>query len=386
MARLPGLSMPVRRRYALAYGALVTAGVYAFGLLWQLPGHTAVSHAAYLWIAFLTLVVAMALVVSMRLDGWSERRTWLVCGLAAANLFVANFATNLDSGSPAAKIVLAPEVEALQNALAEMDSAGESVPGRVYNEFRVYEDYGMRSGIEDVWGSSPLRLSNYARLFDQFPLDRMWRLTGVGHVLTWRRELFSPSELIAEFPQSADTTYLHRLPQPNPRAWLAANAIVAGDDAAWELLADHGFDLDANVVLPPESGAISGGTGQATGEAQLTRLAPNRLGVDIIDSGGGILVISENWMPGWRVRNALCGEEYPCAAGEASPIGIEQLTPVRADLAFMAVVVPEGDIRFELSYEPRSFRVGVAITGATLILLAVAAAVSAWRHSRVGRG
>ena len=24
---------------------------------------------------------------------------------------------------------------------------------------RVYEDYGMRAGVEDVWGSSPLRLA-----------------------------------------------------------------------------------------------------------------------------------------------------------------------------------------------------------------------------------
>ena len=386
MARMPGLAMPVRRRYALAYGALVTAGVYAFGLLWQLQGRTAVGHTAYLWIAFLTLVVAMALVVSMRLDGWSERRTWFVCGLAAANLFVANFATNLDSGDPAAKVVLAPEVEALQVALADAHSAGESVPGRVYNEFRIYEDYGMRGGIEDAWGSSPLRLSNYARLFDQFPLDRMWRLTGVGHVLTWRRELFGPSDLLAEFLQSADTTYLHQLPEPNPRAWLAANAIVAEDDEAWQLLADHGFDLDENVVLPPESGGHSGAAGRATGEVRLTRLGPNRLGIDITDSDGGILVISENWMPGWRVRNARCSEGNPCAVGELSPIGIEQFTPVRADLAFMAVAVPEGDLRFELAYEPDSVRTGAAITAATLIVLALAAAVSAWRRSRAGRG
>ena len=244
----------------------------------------------------------------------------------------------------------------------------------------------MRGGIEDAWGSSRLRLSNYARLFDQFPLDRMWRLTGVGHVLTWRRELFGPSDLLAEFLQSADTTYLHQLPEPNPRAWLAANAIVAEDDEAWQLLADHGFDLDENVVLPPESGGHSGAAGRATGEVRLTRLGPNRLGIDITDSDGGILVISENWMPGWRVRNARCSEGNPCAVGELSPIGIEQFTPVRADLAFMAVAVPEGDLRFELAYEPDSVRTGAAITAATLIVLALAAAVSAWRRSRAGRG
>ncbi len=86
------------------------------------------------------------------------------------------------------------------------------------------------------------------------------------------------------------------------------------------------------------------------------------------------------------MRNARCSEGNPCAVGELSPIGIEQFTPVRADLAFMAVAVPEGDLRFELAYEPDSVRTGAAITAATLIVLALAAAVSAWRRSRAGRG
>ena len=100
--------------------------------------------------------------------------------------------------------------------------------GRAYNEFRVYDDYGMRAGIEDVWGSSPLRLSTYATLFDGFPLDRMFRLTGVGHVLTWRQELFEPSELLAEFPQAEDATYLHRLTEPNPRLWVVGRCSQRG--------------------------------------------------------------------------------------------------------------------------------------------------------------
>ncbi len=217
LAALPALPRLFRRRYALVYGAATTAGVYAFGLLWQLPGRSAVSNAHYLWIAFATLVLAMTLALAIWLDGWSTRRAWLLCGLAALNLFVANFATNLDAGGPEAKAALRPAALALQAAVAESAGAANGLSGRAYNEFRVTEDYGMRSGVEDVWGSSPLRLARYAALFDQFPLDRMWRLTGVGHVLTWRRELFAPSTLLGEFPQREDTTYLHRLPQANPR-------------------------------------------------------------------------------------------------------------------------------------------------------------------------
>ena len=122
--------------------------------------------------------------------------------------------------------------------------------GRTYNEYRVYEDYGVSVAVEDVWGSSPLRLAAYAALFDNFPLDRMWRLLGVETVLTWRRELFVPSELLAEYPQATDTTYLHRLTDPNPRAWLVQDVQLANDADAYALLADHTFDLDKTALLP----------------------------------------------------------------------------------------------------------------------------------------
>ncbi|MEZ4633381.1 MAG: hypothetical protein R2856_00090 [Caldilineaceae bacterium] len=121
---------------------------------------------------------------------------------------------------PGAKTILSPEMAALQAAVDARNDANLGLPGRVYNEFRVYEDYGMRLGVEDVWGSSPLRSARYARLFDNFPLDRLWQLTGVEHVLTWRRELFGPSELLAEFPQATDTTFCTACPiRSRGRGW-----------------------------------------------------------------------------------------------------------------------------------------------------------------------
>ena len=38
--------------------------------------------------------------------------------------------------------------------------------------------------------------ARYAALFDNFPLDRMWRLLGVETVLTWRQGIFVPSDLL----------------------------------------------------------------------------------------------------------------------------------------------------------------------------------------------
>ena len=153
----------------------------------------------------------MSLAVTLWVEGWSVRREQLICVLAVANLFWVNVATNLENRTPYQAVQLSPEALAVRDAVDARDTAEAGLGPRVYNEFRAFEDYGMRAEVEDVWGSSPLRLTTYAALFDEFPLDRMFRLTGVGHVLTWRRELFEPSQLAGEFPQQNDSTYLHRL-------------------------------------------------------------------------------------------------------------------------------------------------------------------------------
>ena len=388
-AALPQLSPRLRRRTALLIGAAVTAGVYTFGLLWQLPGLTAVGPWRYLAIAFATLVLGLAVALLVWLPGWEPRRAYVLLALTIGNLFLANMGTNLDHFGPARKVLAAPEVATLEQAIAEQGDAGLGLPGRAYNEYRVYEDYGMAHGVEDVWASSPLRLARYAALFDQFPLDRMWDLTGVGHVLTWRRELFEPSTLLAEFPQATDTTYLHRLGDANPRARLLEEVQVASDADALARLADHGFDLDRVVLLSTDSGLDSGETLRTADNGggtsiHLTRVRPGHLQVQVSSPAGGLLTVAENWMPGWRVENADCDSQAVGCRNLDSPWpGLEKLSVQRANLAFVGAPVPAGDVRFDLVYRPDSVRYGLLISGLALAVL-IAAAGYAWFVGRVG--
>jgi hypothetical protein len=383
-AAVPRLPLIIRQRVALLYLAVVTVAVYGFGLFWQLPGRTAIANGRYLLLALITLTLTVALVVPLRLPGWSRRRSVLVTALVIANLFWAGGTTNLDRFGPARKTILAPEVVALEQAVQDRATANLGLPGRTYNEFRVYEDYGMRSGLEDVWGSSPLRLARYALLFDQFPLDRLWRLTGVEHLLTWRRELFEPSTLLGEFPQSADTTYLHRLTEPNPRAWLVSQLQPATDDEAVRLLGDHNFDLEQIALLPPEQltdPVALPASGDTT--IHLARPAPERLAVQMESEGGGLLLISENWMPGWQVRAATCGTPEGACDGLQSPLAnLQFFTPYRANLSFVGLLVPAGPVRFELHYWPTSVRNGLWVSGATLLLLLIVVAGRGWQRGR----
>jgi hypothetical protein len=375
-AALPAMH-PARRAWlATLFAGLVIAGTYVFGLLWQLPGRTAVGQGEFLLIATVTIALAATFAVMLRLPGWSRRRTALLLVLAGANLFWANAATNVDSFGPARKAILPPEVEALQQAVAETAGDNVGLPGRVYNEFRVYEDYGLRAGVEDVWGASPLRLARYAALFAEFPLDRMWRLLGVEHVLTWRRELFAPSTLRAEYPQATDTTYLHRLRAPNPRAWLVAQVQPATDEEAVQLLADHQFDLEMTALLPADLVAAIASAPPGASTVKLRQVSPSRLQVEVAGEQDGLLVVSENWMPGWRVEGASPAVGDPV-------LGLTPFTVNRANLTLLGIPVPAGSWRFDLVYDPDSVRYGLWISGATLALLGLGgAAVLLWRRRK----
>lgn len=383
MAALPTLRYPARRMLALFYAMLVAGGTYFFGLFWQLMGRSAISDGQYLLIAATTVGLAMSVVVLLLLPGWRRRRSLVVVGLVTANLFWANFTTNLDQFDPERKTILAPEMAALGKGVSEAGVAPTGLVGRVYNEFRIYEDYGMRQKLEDVWGSSPLRLARYAALFDNFPLDRLWRLTGVTHVLTWRRELFEPSELLAEFPQASDTTYLHRLVEANPRAWSVQELQPATDEEALALLGDHTFDLEKVGVIPAEITTNRMTLPTSASKIQVTQRAAGQLHVTVESEAGAFLMLSENWLPGWRVVNATCGGNgAACPTNLSGNQTLATLTPYRVNLTLIGVLTPPGIVTFDLVYWPTSVQLGLAISGGTLLLVALLAGWHGWAHRR----
>ena len=299
--------------------------------------------------------------------------------MVLVSLFAANARTNLDQFSPARKTILAPEMEWLANAVNQGADKMQIGAERVYNEYRLYEDYGMRQRIEDVWGSSPLRLARYAKLFDHFPLDRMWQLTGVNYVLTWRRELFGPSTLVAQFPQVKDATYLHRLPDANPRAWFVEQVQPATDEAALKRLADHTFDLAKTALLSIGGNSATTSVPLGNNTVKLVRPGANQLHVEVDSERGSFLIVSENWMPGWQVRSVECGvQNAECGMSPVS--GLQSFTVYRTDLTLIGVPVPAGQTRFDLVYWPDSVRYGLWISGLTAALLIVACL---WRAVRL---
>ena len=223
-AALPAMRRARRAWLGTLFAGLVVAATYVFGLVWQLPGRTAVGQVEFLLTAAVTIALAATFAVMLRLPGWSVRRTTLLMVLAAINLFWANAATNLDSFGPARKAILPPEVEALQRAVAETAGGNAGLAGRAYNEFRVYEDYGLRAGVEDVWGASPLRLARYASALRRIPARPHVAAAGRGACAH-----LAPRAVRAEHAaRRVSPGDGHDLPAPAGRAEPARLARVAG--------------------------------------------------------------------------------------------------------------------------------------------------------------
>jgi uncharacterized membrane protein YfhO len=76
----------------------------------------------------------------------------------------------------------------------------------------------------------------------------------------------------------------------------------------------------------------------------------------------GILVLADSYYPGWK----------------AFVDGREEVIR-RANLFFRAVPLAAGNHTVEFRYEPRSFKVGLAISAATLVALGVVTTLLAFR-------
>jgi hypothetical protein len=359
------LSVPRRRLTGIIYGGVAAICVAVIAILG--PGNEVLPEEAVKlrWAVVVASVVVVAWSALLWGKRWQRWRSTFLIVLVLVDLFAANVATNLAWFDPTPR----PEAQAIRTAVHAHNAASLGLPGRVHNEHRLPTDYGVDVAVEDVGGFSQMRLARYEALFNGFPAARMWRLLGVEYLLTWRDPTRLPqAELLTWLPAVDGPTFLYRLKAPGPRAWVVHSVHTSNDAQALRLLADPGFDLESTVLLPPTLEQAAGTDLLQPGllsppghnEVQLWRLAPNRLRAHVWTEYGGILVVSENWMPGWQAtRSDIRTEGGP---GEPLPV-------VRANLTLLGIPIPPGESALELVYRPNSVRYGLLVSGATLTLL-----------------
>jgi hypothetical protein len=235
----------------------------------------------------------------------------------------------------------------------------DAVPGevfRVYNEYRIYENYGVPYALEDAWGASPLRLARYDELYRSLRMERVWQLLNVKYVITWRQELYVPSDIIYQEAAGDVVTYVHRLEQVAPRAWWVYRAQELSEDETLARLDAFDFDpAGAAIVSPRASLSLTPPPDAQHAQVDIVSRTPGMLRLDATTPTDGLLMLSEIHYPGWR------------ATVDGQPVPI-----LRADYILRGVPIPAGQHRVELVYRPLSFIWGAVISGITLLALVVA--------------
>ena len=94
---------------------------------------------------------------------------------------------------------------------------------------------------------------------------------------------------------------------------------------------------------------------------QIVDRGPNHIHLEVSTPVEGYLYVGEMWLPGWQAE----------VDGEPREV-------LKANYTFRAVHVPAGEHQVSMTYRPRSWSVGLALTLVTLAVLAAWGLWSLW--------
>lgn len=339
-------SMPVVRRLQVVSVALALVG----GIGWAGAGLSSREPSAVLMRALcLTGAVGAAYTVVIGLrpkeNGLASRR-WSVAfiGLIALDLALAHNGLNV------MEMVDARPSSADSQGDGRIYWTADAVEQTAYGEFFRFDDYpasvgrhaeiiasrlpnvNLLSGTPLFNNFDPLLPAHYAafvRLLEAHPThDGLHRAAGI----TERRDV------------AGITTF-----EADARAFFVTEAIPAADDAeSFVLLANPDFDPSRQVIL---SGAGQAPGGAPEANARIAESADG-MGLTVVNDVPGWLVTSDTYYPGWRAT-----------------IDGEDVSIVRANLAFRAVALPAGTHEVVFSYQPSWLTPAAFISLAGLALL-----------------
>ncbi|MGA9350519.1 MAG: YfhO family protein [Anaerolineae bacterium] len=322
---------------------------------------------------FLLILAASLAILYLRRYRWGRR--WALGSLAvvliALDLFSMGAYTDLEHNDPTVGFQHPEAIEFLK-----------SDPGyyRIDTGTGVWDvwqpDASLLYGIFDVSGIwNPLQLADYKRYWDAVGLrglrsSRLYDFANAKYVIGHKDVPLDWDKFVPVFDRDPQVNiYLNT--KALPRAILVHQAVVVPDqESAFVTIQDPSFDPASSVVveggkpLPGSKGAREQGSKkQEAGSESLdiTAYRPNAIHLIAKTSTEAYLVLSEVYYPGWRAY----------VDGRAEPI-------LRANYAFRAVYLEPGYHEVRLVFEPTSWKVGLGISVATWVGLAVWALFT-WR-------
>ncbi|MEP6718667.1 MAG: YfhO family protein [bacterium] len=163
--------------------------------------------------------------------------------------------------------------------------------------------------------------------------------------------------------------------QALPRAWLASevltlnenqilNVVRTGELPDGEVWHPQQVALVETQLTLPGANEVGQPAQLRTARADVTRYEPNRLEIRTTSPAPGVLVLSENYFPGWRVY----------VDGQRAQL-------LRVNYNLRGVVLPSGEHAVSFVYRPWSVLIGVMVSLLTLIGLLLP--VRIWRRPKL---
>jgi hypothetical protein len=372
-----------RRELWLHPGWLAALAVGVAGLVWL----ASLREVNWYWVAALVLLLLFGLV------GRRAVRLGLLtalCVVQAASLF-------FTTGDTHVRPVKRPEIFHRRQEL--LDTLKRNLgDARVYlsSKFWFWPDLTAKQGLLNKMAVSidyePLAVERYARFFTAItpggnptsfggaapfagayylmPGSHWWLmdLTGTKYFVMLRGE---PGDVFmsqnqAEFRPIYDRAFARVFERQHvlPRAYFVSRArTLSSPDAVLAALDTPSFDPRLEVLLEdPESDPLPAPAAEASAAVHISSYEPERVEIEADVSAPGYLVLTDLHYPGWKAF--VDDREEPIS---------------RADYLFRAVRLAPGHSVVRFEYQPRSFRIGIALSAAAAVLIAVAAAWNARR-------
>jgi hypothetical protein len=361
---------------------------------WSVITSASGAHLAAYWgrgVFFAALAIAAVI-----LAAWSRRR-WpalLLAMLIVAELFaLAPFSIYAKRADP---FRTPGWMRYVRTAL------GTESHARVFGlDAKLYPNSAGALGLQDIRALDALYVERYLRYVRTFLAPTVYdRFTGTELPVLFRdnpmfdalsvRAVVSQQELAVSpalrFIGADRGTRVYENMNAYPRAWVVHDVhVVGGEDDAFRYLQARArrkqgafvvneFDPRSQAVVELRTAntdttldVVQDGRTQcseaAREGARIQHYSANSVTVHVEAKCAGLLVLSDTYFPGWTATvNGETGTIYA------------------TDGAFRGVIVPRGESRVEFRYEPRVFRIGLAVAIGGVVVFLVVAVVSLRRR------
>ncbi|MFQ5409420.1 MAG: hypothetical protein ACE5FI_13485, partial [Anaerolineales bacterium] len=236
-----------------------------------------------------------------------------------------------------------------REAAPQIESGGRVLP---WGLFLFFQNGGMNYGIPSIFGYDPLVPADYDAFTDVVPdpRARTFDLLHARYLIAHADQDFGAAAQPSFIAAVGDYALFERA-EYMPRAWVVSELVVVPAEEQPATVNGSQFNASETgvVAAAPDCPASSG-------KAEVTVLTdePGRITMRVTAANPGILILSEQYYPGWRaIINGAPQATFPI------------------DGVLIGTCVPAGQSAVRLAFAPLIVTVGALLTAITFLIGAV---------------